>query len=87
MASPHPGDTWVNVAVTDWSASMPMVQLPVPEHAPLQPANADPVTAVAVRVTVVPAAKELVHVAPQEMPAGVEFTMPVPFPVCETDNE
>jgi hypothetical protein len=41
----------LNVAVTDRAAVIDTVQLPVPLHAPLQPANVDPLDAAAVNVT------------------------------------
>jgi len=41
----------LKVAVTDLAAVMLTVQVPVPEQAPLQPANVCPVLAAAVRVT------------------------------------
>jgi hypothetical protein len=45
----------LNVAVTDRSALIPTVQVvPVPEHAPLQPVNVEPLVATAVSVTLVP---------------------------------
>ena len=45
----------LNVAVTLWAASMVTVQLPVPEQAPVHPANVLPLVGVAVSRTVVPA--------------------------------
>jgi hypothetical protein len=45
----------VNVAVTLAEALPPSVQLPVPVHPPLHPANVDPLAAAAVKVTDVPA--------------------------------
>jgi hypothetical protein len=56
------------------------VQAPVPEHAPFQPVNVDPVAGVAVRVTLVPLVKEATQVAPQEMPAGALVMVPLPVP-------
>ncbi len=46
----------LNAAVTAWLAFIVTVQLPVPEHAPDQPANVDPAFGVAISVTTVPAA-------------------------------
>jgi hypothetical protein len=48
----------VNVAVTLLSGFMVTLQVPVPVQAPDQPANWDPLTALAVSVTGVPAWKE-----------------------------
>jgi hypothetical protein len=46
---------WIlKVAVTDCAALIVTTQLPVPEHAPLQPANVDPADGEAVNVTDVP---------------------------------
>jgi len=56
------------------------VQVPVPEHAPLQPLNVDPVAGVAVRVTLVPLVNEATQVVPQAMPAGALVTVPLPAP-------
>jgi len=54
----------------------------VPEHAPLQPENTNPVPGVAVSVTLVPSTNVWLHpVEPpvQLMPDGVELTLPVPL--------
>ena len=75
----------VNVAVTFWAALIVSVQFPVPlQPPPLQPAKVDPPDAVAVSVTLVPALKAAVHVAPQLMPAGLEVRVPVPVPALAT---
>jgi hypothetical protein len=44
----------LKVAVTERAAVIDTVHVAVPEHAPLHPANDDPLAAVAVRVTDVP---------------------------------
>jgi hypothetical protein len=44
----------LNVAVTDCAALIVTEQVPVPEQAPLHPANVEPVPATAVSVTGVP---------------------------------
>jgi hypothetical protein len=49
-------DEPLNVAVTARAAVMDSVQPPVPVHAPLQPANVEPLAAAAVSVTEVPLA-------------------------------
>ena len=51
---------------------------------PLQPANREPVAAVAVRVTTVPAAYDSAQSAPQAMPAGLLVTVPLPVPALVT---
>jgi hypothetical protein len=48
------GGGTLNVAVTDFAESIATTQLPVPVHAPLQPAKVEPDAAVAVSVTDVP---------------------------------
>jgi len=48
------------------------------------PAKDDPVAAVAVSVTVVPAVKSYEHVPGQWMPAGLEVTLPEPVPFTVT---
>lgn len=56
MALAHvpPVPVVLNVAVTLRDAVIDNVQLPVPVHAPLQPANVEPLAAVALSVTEVP---------------------------------
>ncbi len=44
----------LKVAVTDRAASIVTIQVPVPEHAPLQPAKTESADGMAVRVTRVP---------------------------------
>lgn len=69
----------VKVAVT--VAPSCTVQDPVPlQFPPLQPANMDPLTAVAVSVTLVPGANAAEQVPPQVIPGGLEATVPVPDP-------
>ncbi len=46
--------TTLNVAVTVWAALIVTEHGPVPEHAPAQPANAEPLVALAVKATTVP---------------------------------
>ena len=74
----------VNVAVT--VEPVETEQLPVPVHAPDQPVNEEPAPGDAVRVTRVPEVKEAEQVAPQEIPAGDEVTVPVPEPALETEK-
>jgi hypothetical protein len=59
-------------------------EVAVPEHAPLQPENANPVPGTAFSVTRVPSTNVWLHpVEPpvQLMPAGVEPTLPLPLSV------
>jgi hypothetical protein len=72
------------VALTLWDWLMVTVQAPVPLHAPLQPVKAAPEAAVAVRVTVAPLGKLVLHVLPQAIPLGEEATMPLPLPAFVT---
>jgi hypothetical protein len=69
------------VAVTVVAALSVMVHVPVPEQPPpLQPVKVEPAAGVAVKVTAVPPANAEEHVAPQEIPAGLLVTVPVPAP-------
>ena len=67
-----------NVADTFCTAFMVTVQLPVPLHAPPQPANPQPAAGVAVKLTKVPRVKPALQVAPQLIPAGELVTVPLP---------
>jgi hypothetical protein len=70
------------VAVTVVAALSVTVQVPVPEQLPpLQPEKVEPAAGAAVKVTAVPLANAAVHVAPQEIPAGLLVTVPVPAPL------
>jgi hypothetical protein len=67
---------------------MVITQAPVPKHAgPFQPAKVEPGAANGVRVTTVPSTNELLQVAPQEMPDGLEVTLPVPDRVTVSWND
>jgi hypothetical protein len=61
-------------------------QAPVPEQAPLQPANTDPACAVGVRTTVDPELNAAEHVVEQLIPAGALSTVPSPPPEVFTVN-
>ena len=78
------GGLELKVALTDFAASMVTLQAPVPLQAPLQPANVEPESGVAVKLTTVPFAKFAEHVVPQEIPEGVLVTVPVPVPLLDT---
>src|SRR6058998_1634162 len=69
----------VNVAVTLWATLMVTVQVPVPvQPPPLQPVKVEPAAGAAVRVTIVPIENVAEQVAPQEIPAGLLVTVPLP---------
>lgn len=68
------------------AASTVTTQLPVPEHAPDQPAKRESAEGVAVRVTVAPVLKLKEQVVPQLIPAGLLVTAPVPVPTLETER-
>jgi hypothetical protein len=60
------------------------VQALRPLQAPLHPAKKDPVAALKVNFTFVPAANEAEHVGLQLIPAGVLVTVPEPVPATVT---
>ena len=74
----------LNVAVTDSAAFIVNWHVPVPPHAPLHPANVEPVPGVGVSVTTVPLLKFAEHVLGQEIPLGELVTVPVPVPAVVT---
>ena len=73
----------VNVAVTALAAPTVSAQVE-PEQSPENPAKTLPLAAVGVSVTLVPAAKLALQVAPQLMPAGLEAIEPLPVPARVT---
>jgi len=77
-------DCCIKVAVTAVAAFIVRVQGPVPAQPPLQPLKVEPAAGAAVSETSVPLANEAEQVAPQEMPAGLLVTVPVPAPAWET---
>jgi hypothetical protein len=74
----------LNVAVIIVAAFTVTTQLPVPEHAPPQPAKVDPALGVAVSVICVPGVTFSPQSAPQAIPAGLLLTVPVPVPFFVT---
>ena len=76
----------MNVAVTLAAADMVTVQVPLPVHAPLHPANAEPEDAAAERVTALPALNDAEQVVPQSMPEGLEVIVPAPLPDFATES-
>ena len=79
-------DIW-KLAVTDLALVIATEQLPLPEQAPVQPVNWEPLAAVATSVTTVPELNVAVQVLPQLIPAGELETVPEPLPVLETLKE
>jgi hypothetical protein len=75
------GGVELKFALTDFAASMVTLQAPAPLQAPLQPANVELESGLAVKLTTVPLAKLAEHVVPQEIPAGELATVPVPVPL------
>src|SRR5258706_538726 len=73
-----------NAAVTLFAELIVRTHEPVPEQAPLHPANTEPEAGVADTVTDVPVAKLALHVEPQLMPAGALATAPDPVPLFAT---
>ena len=59
------------------------VHEPVPEHAPVQPANSEPAFADALSVTLAGAGKDALQVPGQLMPAGELVTVPSPTTATE----
>ena len=84
---PGPGASFVNVAVTERLPRTGTVQvLALPEHAPLQPVNDEPLLALAVSTSGVESRKPDEQVAPQSIPAGLEVTVPEPVPSVLTST-
>src|SRR6267142_1726034 len=76
----------LKVAVADWFAFIVRVQVPVPLHAPDQPAKKAPLPAVAVSFTLVPELNDALHVGAQLIPAGLLVTVPVEVPASCTES-
>lgn len=78
-----------SLAVTVLASLIDTVQLPVPLHAPLHPRNDDPPSAVAVKVTLVPAENSTLQPAAagpraHVFPDGEMLALPVPSPRLPT---
>jgi hypothetical protein len=73
-------------AVTVFEPSIVTVQVPAPEHAPLQLLNVAPDEGEAVSVTTAPASSAALHVAPQAIPPALLVTVPVPPPDFVTES-
>ena len=78
-----PSDWWVRVklATTLFASFIATLHVPVPLHAPLQPANTEPAAGLAASATVVPLFSTALHRLPQLMTVlFVEATPPSPLP-------
>jgi hypothetical protein len=76
----------VKLADTLVSAFIVTVQLPIPLHAPPQPARPQAAAAPAVKVTCVPGTKLALHVAPQSIAEGELVTLPPGLPATDTES-
>jgi hypothetical protein len=74
----------VKFALTDFAASMVTLQGPVPVQAPPQPANVEPESGAAVKLTTVPLSKFAEQLGLQEIADGELATLPVPVPLFVT---
>jgi hypothetical protein len=74
--------------VTLAPAVIVLTQSPVPAvlHASDQPTKCEPASAVAVRVTTVPASYVVAHASPQSIPPGTLVMLPEPPPAFTTAN-
>src|SRR5437660_12284131 len=72
------------VAMTARAALIVTLQVPVPVQLPLQPVKVAPAAGAGVRVTTVPVVRAVEQVAPQEIPAGLLVTVPLPAPALVT---
>jgi hypothetical protein len=75
-----------NVAVIDSVEFTVIMQEPVPEQPPPQPAKADPGAAEAIKVTTVPPARLAEHEFGQLMAGGLLVTTPAPVPASTTER-
>ena len=72
------------VTLSDCSRVPEQVMLVPAVQAPPQPVKVEPLVAMAVRLTMVPAAKLALQVLPQLIPEGLLVTVPLPEPDLET---
>ena len=87
LEGPGPGASFVNVAVTERSPRTGTVQvLALPEHAPPQPVNEEPLLAAAVNSSGVESRKPEEQVPPQSIPEGFDVTVPEPVPSVLTST-
>lgn len=81
------GSSALKLAATAVLAPSATVQVPFPEHPPPdQPANEDSVFGIAVSRTGISFVNTAEQVVPQEIPAGVLLTRPIPVPMFLTDK-
>ena len=74
----------MNVAPTETAEAMVTLQVDVPLHPPVHPANVELDAGAAASVTAAPAEKLATHVVPQLMPAGLLVMLPEPVPELVT---
>ena len=74
---------FVKIAVTLWSAFMTRTPAPTPEHAPLQPANVEPLLAVAINDTGVVSRNIKLHAEGQVVEPSLTSAVPLPVPPSE----
>src|SRR5690606_7254773 len=81
----HASAASTNVTTTVWTlVTFTTHVVPLVLSQPDQPPNAEIASGTAVKVTLVPASKGAVQVAPQSMPAGTLVTVPPPEPASTT---
>src|SRR5262245_54981778 len=83
---PPLGGARVNVAVHVFAPVM-LTTPSAQSLSPLQPANVEPAVAVALSVTCVPLANAWLQSVPQEIPAGLLDTVPLPVPALATVSD
>jgi len=74
----------LNVAPTEAAEFMVTLQVDVPLHPPVHPANVELDAGAAVSVTAAPAEKVATQAVPQLMPAGLLVMLPEPLPELVT---
>src|SRR5262245_28092589 len=77
----------LNVALHVFATPVMLTTPSVQSLSPLQPANVEPVVAVAVSVTCVPLANASLQSVPHAMPAGLLDTPPLPVPALATVSD
>jgi hypothetical protein len=76
----------VKFAVTETSAFMVTMHVPVPEQAPPQPVKFEVDIGATISVTEVPGAKLAEQEPPHSIPGGLLVTVPLPLPARFTES-